>query len=196
MTFGKQWIHFDAQFPLKFGHQLLEQFGPAGQLLFIQFLCACKRSFPQGQINYRTVEEARILLGAHYPFIHSNGQEWTLPEFWKWCGMRRVTRSKTRGGRQYVYATRWEAWEDAHNVTARQRKRRSREQSVTRRHAERGEVGGMRGEVGGVRGEGRGGLGVERPAPGAAEKLLTHLEEVKTQQPADYQPDARRNGQA
>ena len=191
MNGGKQWIHFDAQFPLKFGHDLQERFGPAGELLFILFLCACKRSFPQGQVNYRTEEEARVLLGAHFDFADEAGDKWSLEEFWKWCGMRRVTRSKTRGRRQYVYATRWEAWEDAHNVAARQRKRRSREQSVTRRHNQRGEVGGMRGEVGGVRGEGRGGVVVEPPEPGAAQKLLNHLEEIKNQQPP---PDAERNG--
>ncbi|MDQ1490561.1 MAG: hypothetical protein QOJ23_3075, partial [Actinomycetota bacterium] len=32
MSRGHQWIHFDAQFPLKFGHDLCERFGPAGEL--------------------------------------------------------------------------------------------------------------------------------------------------------------------
>ena len=87
MTLGKQWIHFDAQFPIKFGHDILERFGPAGQLLFIQFLCACKRSFPQGQISYRTEDELRVLLGAHFDFVDRLGDKWGLNDFWKWCGM-------------------------------------------------------------------------------------------------------------
>ena len=36
MQEGRQWIHFDAQFPLGFGHDLCVKFGPAGQLLLGQ----------------------------------------------------------------------------------------------------------------------------------------------------------------
>ena len=189
MTLGKQWIHFDAQFPIKFGHDILERFGPAGQLLFIQFLCACKRSFPQGQISYRTEDELRVLLGAHFDFVDRLGDKWGLNDFWKWCGMKRVTRSKTRGGRRYVFAAHWEAWEDAHNAAARQRNRRSRAKTDTRRYAQRGEVRGVRLEVGGVRGEGERGFAVETAPTDAAQKLQSQLEEVK-----DQQPDDRRNG--
>lgn len=129
MKRGHQWIHFDAQFPLKFGHDLLIRFGPAGQLLFVQFLCACKRSYPQGQIHYRTEDELRVLLGAHYSFVDDIGDKWTLREFWTWCGRRRVTRTKTRDGRTYVTAARWNTWEDAHNVAERQRKSRQKRRS-------------------------------------------------------------------
>lgn len=180
---GHQWIHFDAQFPLGLGHDLTERFGPAGQLLFVHFLCACKRSFPQGQIHYRTETEARALLGAHYPFVHSDGTEWTLEEFWKWCGRRKVTRRRARGERVYVSAQHWEAWEDARNAKQRERRRRSKAQSEGFATPLRGEVGGVRGEGRGLRGEGGvGGAGEPDVAP-KAEKLLTRLEEVKSQQP-------------
>src|SRR5688572_31400091 len=146
MQNGKQWIHFDAQFPLRFGHDLTVRFGPLRQLLFIQFLCACKRSYPQGQISYRNEDEARIVLGAHYRFSDEDDKEWTLDEFWQWCGRRKKTRTRARGGRTYVTATRWDAWEDARNSKERERKRRPRAESVRARPHLRAEVGGLRGE--------------------------------------------------
>lgn len=149
MPQGKQWIHMDAQFPLKLGHDMLERFGPAGQLLFIQFLCACKRSFPQGQIHYRTEEELRVLLFAHFDFVDRAGDKWTVEEFWRWCGRRKVTSTRTRGGRLYVTATRWDAWEDDFNASERrnkaserQRKRRSAAKNVTPVTPQRLEVRG------------------------------------------------------
>jgi len=154
MPNGKQWIHMDAQFPLKFGHDLQCRFGPAGELLFILFLCGCKRSYPQGQIAYRTEHELRIQLGAFFEFEDNDGDKWTLDEFWRWCGRHKVVRSKTVGTRKHVHATRWDVWEDAHNAKERERKRRSRAKTVTGRPALRGEVGGRRGEVGGGSAEG------------------------------------------
>ena len=130
MTQGKLWIHFDAQFPLGFGRDLQERFGPAGELLFIQFLCACKRSFPQGQIRYRTDSEALVLLGATYALVDGTGQQWALDDFWKWCGYRRVTSSARRNGYRIVTASRWDRWEIApdeqRKANNRDRMRRSR----------------------------------------------------------------------
>jgi hypothetical protein len=184
MQEGRQWIHFDAQFPLRFGHDLTVRFGPAGQLLFIQFLCACKRSFPQGQISYRTEDEARVVLGAHYRLSDADDKPWTLDEFWKWCGRRKKTRTRARGGRTYVIATRWDVWEDARNAKNAERMRRSRAESVRAHSRLRGEGRGLRGEVGGLRGEG--GPGAEGAVGPGAEKLLSHLEEIQNQ--------AQRNG--
>jgi hypothetical protein len=191
---GHQWIHFDAQFPLKFGHDLCERFGPAGELLFILFLCGCKRSYPQGQINYRGEEELRVVLGAHFDFVDNAGDKWSLDDYWRWCGKRKVTRTKTLNTRKYVTATRWDTWEDDYNSKERERKRRSRARLSADSPAKRLEVGsrGVRGgwrlEVGGGSAEG----GTGEPAAGhAAEKPLTHLvEEIKTQ--ADHAAD--RNG--
>ncbi len=192
MTRGKQWIHFDAQFPLKFGHDLCVRFGPAGQLLFIQFLCACKRSYPQGRIHYRTEDELRVLLGAHYSFEDEAGDKWTLEEYWRWCGRRKVTSTRARGGRTYVTATRWDAWEDDRNAKERERKRRSRAVSVRGRPHRRLEVGQGRLEVGGGSAEG-GVAGAGEPGIGPlAEKLLTHLDEIQNR--AEQQTDMRRNG--
>lgn len=186
---GHQWIHFDAQFPLKLGHDLLERFGPAGQLLFIQFLCACKRAYPQGQIHYRTEEELRLLLGAHFDFVDNSGDKWSLEEFWKWCGMRKVTRQKTLNRRRYITATRWDAWEDDYNAKERERKRRSRAESVRGRPHRRLEVRGKRLEVGEGSAEGGGRVIVERPESGAAQKLISHLDEIKTQANRNGTPD-------
>lgn len=190
MKRGHQWIHFDAEFPLKFGHDLTIRFGPAGQLLFIQFLCACKRAYPQGRIHYRTEEELRMLLGAHFPFVDEVGDKWALEDFWKWCGRRKVTSTRASGGRRYVTATRWDAWEDDYNAKERERKRRSRAASVRGRPPKRLEVRGKRLEVREGSAEG-GAPGAGEPAAGdAAERLLTHLEEIKTR--ADQTAD--RNG--
>lgn len=176
---GRQWIHFDAQFPLKFGHDLCERFGPAGELLFVLFLCGCKRTYPQGQINYRTEDELRVALGAHFDFADQAGEKWSLDDYWRWCGKRKVTRTKTLKTRKYVTATRWQTWEDDRNSKERERKRRSRAESVRGRPHLRGEVGGWRLEDGGLRGErGPGGAGA---VGHSAEKPLTQLvEEIKT----------------
>lgn len=161
MRDGKQWIHMDAQFPLKFGHDLCQRFGPAGELLFVLFLCGCKRSYPQGQIHYRDEDELRVLLFAHFAFEDAGGDKWTLEEFWRWCGRRKVTSTKTRGSRIYVTATRWDAWEDDRNATERrykaklrQQKRRSAAKNVTPVTHGRLEVGGWSMEVGGGSAEG------------------------------------------
>jgi hypothetical protein len=186
MQEGRQWIHFDAQFPLGFGHDLCERFGPAGQLLFVQFLCACKLSFPQGQIRYRTEDEARLILGAVYRFEDDDGTKWTLPEYWKWCGLRNKTRTTTRNGRTTVTATRWEAWEDAKRSKNSERMRRSRAESVRARATLRGEGRGVRGEVGGLRGEGGPGVAGDHADGPLAKTLRTQVEEIQNQ--------AHRNG--
>jgi hypothetical protein len=183
---GHQWIHFDAQFPLKFGHDLCERFGPAGELLFILFLCGCKRSYPQGQIHYRGEEELRVILGAHFDFVDNAGDKWALDDYWRWCGKRKVTRQKTLNTRKYVTATRWDAWEDDRNSKERERKRRSRAESVRGRPHGRLEVGQGRLEVGGWRGEGgAGGTGDHADGP-LAKTLRTQVEELQHQ--------AHRNG--
>lgn len=183
---GRQWIHFDAQFPLKFGHDLCEQFGPAGELLFVLFLCAAKRSYPQGRIHYRDEDELRVLLFAHFDFENSAGDKWDLEAFWRYCGRRRVTSRKTRGGRIYVTATRWDAWEDDFNASERrfkaserQRKRRSAAKNVTPVTPQRLEVRGQRLEVGGWRLEGGAG-GEAADAPPAEKPLSQIVEEIKT----------------
>lgn len=187
MQQGKQWLHFDAQFPLKFGHDLCERFGPAGELLFILFLCGCKRSYPQGQIHYRTEEELRVLLSAHFDFVDNSGDKWTLEQYWKWCGARKVTRTKTLNRRRYVTATRWDAWEDDRNAKQRERRRRSRAESVRVASPGRLEVGVL--EVGGWRGEGGAG-GAGEPAAGQpAEKLISRVDEIKSRQPGSLNGD-------
>ncbi len=178
---GRQWIHFDAQFPLKFGHDLCDQFGPAGELLFVLFLCACKRSYPQGRIHYRTEEEFRVILDADFDFVDNAGEKWSLDDYWRWCGKRKVTRTKTLKTRKYVTATRWQAWEDDRNAKERERKRRSRAESVRGRPHLRGEVGGVRLEVGGLRGEGgAGGAGDHGDGP-LAKTLRSQVEELQNQ---------------
>lgn len=185
MKRGHQWIHFDAQFPLRFGHDLLDRFGPAGELLFILFLCGCKRSYPQGQVHYRTEEELRALLSADFDFVDNAGDKWSLETFWRWCGRRKVTSTRARGGRTYVTATRWDAWEDERNAKSAERMRRSRAETVRERSRLRGEVGKV-GKVGGLRGEGGvGGAGDHADGP-LAKTLRTQVEEIQAQ--------AHRNG--
>jgi hypothetical protein len=180
---GHQWIHFDAQFPMGLGHDLTEKFGPLGQLLFIQFLCACKRSFPQGEIRYRTEDEARVILGAHYPFVDNSGAEWTLDAFWKWCGYRRITTTSRRNGRRIVTASRWEYWEkSAASQTEATRKRRSRGKKPPKMSGHCPDVsaaegGGWRGEVGVLE------VGGGNAGGHAGTAAVQILEKLKDQQP-------------
>lgn len=110
---GRRWIHFDAQFPLEFGFALGERFGPVGELLFVHFLCACKRHHPQGEIRYRTDDEARALLGTTYDLVDGDGAPWSLEEFWTWLRYRRMVSVCRRDGRRVVSACRWRDWEMA-----------------------------------------------------------------------------------
>lgn len=164
MKRGHQWIHMDAQYPHGLGHDLTVQFGAAGQLVFVQFLCACKRAFPQGHIKYRSEDEALILLGASFPLVDNNGEKWWLEDLWKWLRYRRVVSTSRRNGLRMVSACHWDAWEmSGERQLDAERKRRSRAQKRPERpngHFGQSppEVGGGRMEVGGgsARGDRRG----------------------------------------
>lgn len=182
MKRGHQWIHFDAHYPHGLGQDISDRFGAAGQLVFVQFLCACKRSFPQGQIKYRTDDEAIILLGAYFPLVDNHGDKWWLDDLWKWLRYRRVVSTSRRAGTRMVSACHWDAWEmsAAKQTHADQMRRWRTEKRVTSEidvsHECGAEVGGGRLEVGGgsVRGD-RSRGGNPRPLANSTDELVEKL---------------------
>lgn len=126
---GRQWLAFDAYFFGKpFPIELQERFGPTGVVLFIGFLCACKRSHPQGQISYMSDTEALHQMGLDdCLLIDNDGEKWSLDAFWTFTGRMKQTKKTTRGRVRNVKSTHWERWQDvARRDMAAERQRRSR----------------------------------------------------------------------
>ena len=96
MTDGRraQWFAMDIQFLHgKFGADMLDKFGPTGTTLFVGFLGKCKQGNPEGQITYTSEGDALVQMGvATLDLVNSQGEPWTLDEFWTWCGQRKQTR--------------------------------------------------------------------------------------------------------
>lgn len=126
---GRQWLAFDAYFFGKpFPIELQERFGPTGVVLFVAFLCACKRSQPQGQISYMSDTEALHQMGLDdCLLVDSHGEKWSLDEFWTFTGRMKQTKKTARGRVRNVISTHWERWQDvARRDMAAERQRRSR----------------------------------------------------------------------
>ncbi|MCA1572466.1 MAG: hypothetical protein LC798_19635 [Chloroflexi bacterium] len=131
---GRRWIVLDAYYlgsPLAI--TLRRQFGAMGPLMFIAFLCACKRARPPGTFTYMTEPEALDNLGVDERWMVDNeGKPWTLDDFWTATGRMKHTKRTRRGHVMHVVCTHWERWqEDPGTVAARERKRRSRAKTVT-----------------------------------------------------------------
>lgn len=126
---GARWIAFDAYFyGSPFAVRLRQQFGLVGPAVFVAFLCACKRSRTPGEISFMSDAEAVNILGIEGSrLVDDEGKEWTLDDFWTFCGrMKNVARTR-RGRLQNVRATHWERWqEDAVRGIEREKKRRQR----------------------------------------------------------------------
>jgi hypothetical protein len=113
MRAGRRWLAFDADFFFNpFITRLTERFGPAGPVVFIAFLCACKRSANQGTFSYTTEPEALILLGlGHIELVDPQGEKFTLEDVWKYAGTQKQTKRTRFGGRYNVKSTHWGAWQ-------------------------------------------------------------------------------------
>lgn len=127
-----QWIALDAYFPFKpFPVRLRGQFGAIGQLMFIGFLCACKRNRPQGQISFASDAEALQKMGLEgCPLVNDRGEGWTLDEFWTFTGHAKQTKKTARGDVKTVKSSQFERWQ--HTVErdmAAERQRRWRAQN-------------------------------------------------------------------
>lgn len=207
MKRGHQWIHMDAHYGQGLGYDVSQRFGAAGELVFILFLCACKRSFPQGHIKYRTDDEAMALMGIHFPLVDNSGDKWYLDDLWKWLRYRRVVSTSRRADTalrgsslRMVRACGWDAWEmSAAKQTRAEQVRRSRAQKRGTHvaHSENdvwhecaAEVGGGSKEVGGgsVRGEGASGAAGPRQTGEGLQQLIKKLEpKTKSNESSDQQ---------
>jgi hypothetical protein len=121
MTDGRraQWFAMDIQFLHgKFGADMLDKFGPTGTTLFVGFLGKCKQGNPEGRITYTSEGDALVQMGvATLDLVNSQGEPWTLDEFWTWCGQRKQTRRTTRGRLTHVESRRWGHWQHTRKRT-------------------------------------------------------------------------------
>lgn len=129
---GAQWIVIDVHY---FGSPLAvalwDRFGSMGPVLFIAFLCACKRSRTPGQITYMSDVEALQDMGIPARLlVDDDGTPWTLDDFWTLTGRMKNTKRTSRGRVRNVRATHWERWQqNADRVEGREKKRRQRAQN-------------------------------------------------------------------
>jgi hypothetical protein len=115
VTDGRRWLALDADlFGKRFTDDLYRQFGWAGVVTWVAFLCACKRSRHPGRISALNETEAAHILGlADWDLADNDGKPWTLDDFWAFTGRKKQTR-RTRHGRHFdVTSTHWERWQDA-----------------------------------------------------------------------------------
>ena len=113
MTDGRRWLALDADlFGKRFTDDLYRQFGWAGIVTWVAFLCACKRSRHPGRISALSDTEAAHILGiADWDLADNDGKPWTLDDFWAFTGRKKQTR-RTRHGRHFdVISTHWERWQ-------------------------------------------------------------------------------------
>ncbi len=131
MTDGRRWLALDADLLGKrFTDDLYRQFGWAGVVTWVAFLCACKRSRCPGRITALSDAEAAHILGiADWDLADNDGKPWTLEDFWAFTGRKKQTK-RTRHGRSFdVISTHWERWQDtARTAREAEQKRRSRAQ--------------------------------------------------------------------
>jgi hypothetical protein len=138
MRTGRQWLAFDADFFFNpFTIRLRNQFGPAGIVAWVAFLCACKRSRTPGTIRYSTDAHLRDQLRLHdLELVDQDGKEWTLDDLWTFTGRQKQTRRTSHGGWMYVKSTHWERWQkDAQRDANAQRmagKRRAHDAHTSR----------------------------------------------------------------
>lgn len=136
---GRQWVVWDADFfDNSFTMALIARFGLAGPAVFLAFILACKKSYIPGRINYRTDDQALEMMGiGGAALIDSQGQPWTLDEFWELCGRHKQTRRTRHGHATHIVSTRFGEWQQTLNrANAAERKRRSRAKIERDGHAQ------------------------------------------------------------
>lgn len=108
--------------------RLQDELGWAGPTLWLAFLAACKRSFPQGQISFVSDADALAQMGlGGLPLVNARGEEQSLETFWTLLGRTKNVRRTSRGHVVNVRATHWEQWQDTEQrEDEREKKRRQR----------------------------------------------------------------------
>lgn len=124
-----QWIAFDSMF---FGgstyDDIMERFGPAGVVVWVAYLCACKRNLVPGQITVIGEADTLAQLGlVGLELVDQDGVRWDLDTYWTRLGQLKNVSRRRRGRASDILCTRWEAWQDNGNRQRRaESKRRSR----------------------------------------------------------------------
>lgn len=139
MTDGRRWLAVDADlFGKRFTDDLYRQFGWAGVVTWLAFLCACKQGRVQGRVRVMNDVQALHELGiAGWDLVDNDGKPWTLTDFWLFTGRKKQTRRiptyrrdarGTATGQCFdVVPTHWERWQDSgRRATEAEQKRRSR----------------------------------------------------------------------
>lgn len=135
---GHRWLAFDVDFlDNPFTIRLGNRFGTAGVVVWVAFLCACKRSPTPGVVRYTSDAHLRRELGIlTVPLVDAAGKEWSLDDLWTWTGQQKQTSRRRHGGRTHLSSTRWERWQqDAQTHANTQRmadKRRAHNAHTTR----------------------------------------------------------------
>jgi hypothetical protein len=129
MRNGRRWLALDADFLSNpFTIRLLEQFGAAGVVTWVAFLCACKRSPTPGVFVYTHEAQALVELGIFHLQLRGGAvDKWTLDDFWRFTGQQKQTRMTRVIHRKHVTCSHWGRWQqDARRQDEAERKSRSR----------------------------------------------------------------------
>lgn len=107
---------------------LMARFGLAGPAVFLAFILACKKSYIPGRISYRNEAQALEIMGIPDAVLtDSQGQPWTLDEFWELCGRHKQTRRRRQGHAIQIISTHFTEWQQTlKRANAAERTRRSR----------------------------------------------------------------------
>jgi hypothetical protein len=110
---GHRWVAWDVDFLVKpFGRKLLERLGPAGVVVFLGLVSACKVGRPPGEIRFTSQPDFLRILGLEgLELVDAQGQPWTLETFWRLTAAHKVTRHRRSTGCKQVALTHWEDWQ-------------------------------------------------------------------------------------
>lgn len=140
MNEGRRWLALDADmFGKQFTYDLHGRFGWAGIVVWVAFLCACKRSRTPGQVRIMNSVQGLTELGLiGWELVDDKGEPWDLDDFFNFTGRKKQTRripvGRRTDARRTPYgqcfdavATHWQRWQDAgRRATEAEQKRRSR----------------------------------------------------------------------
>lgn len=126
MTHGRRWLALDADlFGKRFTDDLYSEFGWAGVVVWVAYLCACKRSATPGRITFLNDVQAAHELGIDgWELVDNDGKTWELSDFWTFTGRKKQTRRTPNGRRMDVTSTHWERWQETY-ARAREAERKS-----------------------------------------------------------------------
>lgn len=130
---GRRWLAIDADlFGKRFTDDLYQQFGWAGVVTWIAYLCACKRSRFPGRFTFLNEADALAQMGLiGWETVDNDGKPWGLDDFWKFTGRKKQTRRTQRGRETNVTATHWGRWQQA-ATTSREAERKRTSRAIKR----------------------------------------------------------------